>query len=92
MSTSGKKWMVRVAELPCLICKLMGLTQAGRTYAHHCFDTAHRSDYLTIPLCHEHHQGATGFHGLGARAFNACYKTDETHLIAETIRRIAAMR
>jgi len=92
VTAAAKRWIALVLALPCLICELMGLLQRGRTYAHHCFDTAHRSDYLTIPLCWEHHQGGTGFHGLGERAFNARYKTDETHLIAETIRRIAAMR
>jgi hypothetical protein len=92
MSAAAKRWVDRVANLPCLVCELMALKQESRTHVHHCFDTAHRSDFLVVPLCHEHHQGATGFHGLGARAFNACYKTDETHLIAETIRRIAAMR
>ena len=92
MSAAAKRWLDRVLLLPCLVCQLMGLQQQGRTYAHHCFDTAHRSDFLVVPLCHEHHQGATGFHGLGEREFNRRYKTDETHLIAESIRRVAAMR
>jgi hypothetical protein len=88
----ANRWIEKVLALPCVVCDLMGLTQQGRTYAHHCFDTAHRSDYLTIPLCNDHHQGGNGFHTLGAREFARRYRTDETHLIAETIRRIAAMR
>jgi hypothetical protein len=84
--------MSRVAELPCLICEQMGVQQQGRSFPHHCFDTAHRSDFLVTPLCYEHHQGGIGFHGLGERRFNMVYKTDETHLIAETIRLIALMK
>ena len=89
MSAAGKRWMVRVLGLPCLVCELMGLAQEGRTYAHHCFDTPHRDDCLTVPLCNDHHQGANGFHTLGAREFARRYKTDELHLVAETIRRLS---
>lgn len=89
MSAAGKRWMGRVAQLPCLICEQMGVTQQGRTVVHHCFDNAHRSDTLTVPLCQDHHQGANGFHTLGAREFQRRYRTDETHLIGETIRRLA---
>jgi hypothetical protein len=92
VSAAAKRWIELVAGLPCLICALMGLKQATRTHVHHCFDTAHRSDFLVAPLCEDHHEGPNGFHGLGEREFNRRYKTDETHLIAETIRRIAAMR
>jgi hypothetical protein len=67
----------------------MSQTQEGRTCVHHCFDTAHRSDFLVVPLCHEHHQGGTGFHGLGERTFNMRYKTDERHMIADTIEMLA---
>lgn len=77
-----------VRDLGCLICKQMGLGPTSAS-AHHCFDTAHRDDFLTIPLCHEHHQGATGFHGLGERAFNARYKTSEKKLLGQTYRMLA---
>jgi len=89
VSAAGKRWMTRVAELPCLICEQMGLKQQGRTHVHHCFDTAHRSDTLVAPLCDDHHNGGNGFHTLGAREFQRRYKTDELHLISETVRRLA---
>lgn len=89
MSAAGKRWMARVSELPCLICVQMGIQQQGRTFVHHCFDTTHRSDTLVIPLCSDHHQGPNGFHALGAREFQRRYRTDETHLIGETIRLLA---
>lgn len=79
--------LARVAALPCAVCTLMGMGNS-RASVHHCFDTAHRDDFLTIPLCYEHHQGGTGFHGLGEREFNRRYKTDETHLLAWTYRQL----
>jgi len=55
---------------------------------HHIFDTADRSDFLTVPLCAEHHRGETGFHGMGERAFNAAYNTSEKKLLALTLARL----
>lgn len=79
--------MDRVASVGCILCR-----ELGRDYVpaqvHHIGDTSDRSDFLTIPLCPEHHQGATGFHGLGEREFNRRYKTSETKLLAKTIERI----
>lgn len=89
MSAAGKRWMTRVGALPCLICEQMGLPQQGRTHVHHCFDTAHRNDMLVIPICDDHHTGPNGFHTLGAREFQRRYRTDETHLLAQTMRRLA---
>lgn len=79
--------MQRVREIGCLICRALGYG-ASPASAHHIFDTADRSDWLTVPLCHEHHQGGSGFHGLGERAFNRMYKTSETKLLAQTIKEL----
>jgi hypothetical protein len=43
------------------------------------------SDFLTVPLCREHHTGATGIHGLGVRAFTRRYKLGELELLALTL-------
>lgn len=77
--------MGRVAEVGCIVCHLMGL---GKTPAqcHHIGDTSERDDYLTIPLCPEHHTGKTGFHGMGERKFNATYKTNEVKLLGLTLK------
>lgn len=88
VSVIGKRHMRKVRELPCLICEKMALGETPAE-AHHIGDSAERSDFLTIPLCREHHQGATGFHGLGERAFNRMYDTTEMDLLAETIKRLA---
>lgn len=84
MSAASSRHMASVASLGCVVCRrILGL---GYTPAevHHCFDTATRSDWLTVPLCPEHHRGGTGFHGLGEREFNRRYKTSETQLLGMT--------
>ena len=91
MSTAAQKHMGRVADLGCLICERLG---AGHTpvCVHHIRDgqgTGQRaSDFLTIPLCHEHHQGASGIHGLGTRRFERVYGVSELDLLAMTIERL----
>jgi hypothetical protein len=55
---------------------------------HHLFDSASRSDFLTAALCKEHHMGATGFHGLGQRAFERRYKLSELDLLALTLEKL----
>lgn len=80
--------MKRVAELACLICEKCGLGNSPAE-VHHVFDSAARSDWLTVPLCPIHHRGSLGFHGLGQRAFERKYKTSEAELLAMTIQRLA---
>lgn len=84
-SKRALEWMLRVKQIPCRVCLRMGLPAPMWSHAHHAFDTASRSDYLTIALCPEHHQGATGFHHLGQREFERRYKTTEAKLLADTI-------
>jgi hypothetical protein len=45
------------------------------------------SDDRAIPLCHEHHQGDSGYHGLGKRAFEERYKLTELDLLEMTEKR-----
>jgi hypothetical protein len=85
--SKAAKHMGRVAQLGCILCAEMNLGQTP-AQVHHIFDTADKSDFLTIPLCPEHHTGATGFHGLGEREFNRRYKTSEAKLLAATIARL----
>lgn len=88
MTVRSAAHLERVASLGCVLCHDLG---HGYTPAevHHVFDSAARSDFLTIGLCPEHHRGGTGFHGLGQRAFEARYKTSEAKLLAKTIERLA---
>lgn len=77
--------MGRVAELGCILCREYLGVRDSPAEVHHVFDTAARSDFLTIPLCVSHHRGPQGFHGLGQRAFERTYKLTEADLLAKTI-------
>jgi len=84
MGRKSSEHMGRVAELGCILCRELGV-RGTPAEVHHIFDTAARSDWLTIPLCPYHHRGPNGFHGMGERAFNRTYKTSEAKLLALTI-------
>jgi len=87
-TAAGERHMGLVAALGCVLCRRLGF---GFTAAevHHIrtgVGGAERaSDFLTLGLCPEHHRGPTGFHGLGARAFERRYGIDELGLLAEEI-------
>jgi len=55
----------RVAELPCVVCMLIGEMQQGRTYIHHIRDNRLRADSHmdVLPLCFDDHQNRQGIHG-----------------------------
>lgn len=89
MSAASSRHMAKVAAAGCRICAQLGYGHVPAE-VHHAFDTADRDDWLTIALCHEHHRGATGFHGLGEREFNRRYKTNERKLLADTLRMLDA--
>jgi hypothetical protein len=82
----GKKYMNRVAELGCSLCQVIGY---GPTPAevHHLREgvgmAQRNSNFLTIPLCPEHHRGASGVHGDRSALKNA--RQDEMSLLAWTI-------
>lgn len=78
----------KVAALGCILCRHLGF-EPSPAEVHHIYDTADKSDFLTIGLCPEHHRGKSGFHGMGERAFNRVYGTSETKLLAETLRLMA---
>jgi hypothetical protein len=61
----------------------MGMGRNHQVHVHHLFTT--RNDFLTAPLCWEHHQGSTGFHGAGQRKFERMYKLTELDLLAITL-------
>ena len=86
---TGVEHLKRVRALRCRVCRMMGITQTTPTAAHHVGDTASRSDWLTIALCHDHHQGPNGFHGLGEREFNRRYNTTELRLLGDTVQALA---
>lgn len=88
MTTREQQYLARVAAIPCLICEHMGL---GATPAevHHIIEGNRRvGHFCTVPLCREHHQGATGIHQLHDRGFEARYKLTVLDLLAMTNERL----
>lgn len=48
-----------------------------------------KGDYKTlIPLCREHHQGNTGVHGMGTKAFERHYGLTQQDLLDDALRAI----
>lgn len=92
MSNASKRHLSRVAALGCILCRHLG-TPGTPAEIHHLREgqgVAQRgSDFTSIPLCPEHHRGASGLHGLGTRGFAARYRVDELDLLAATIEALA---
>lgn len=90
MSAAGARHMGRVAALGCILCHYLGYGESPAE-VHHVREgngAMQRDDFLTVPLCPEHHRGQTGLHGLGTKGFYLQYKMDEYDLLSLTIRRL----
>jgi hypothetical protein len=81
-------YMARVAAIGCVLCRHLGLGPSPAEI-HHVKEgqglSQRAPNWLTIPLCPEHHRGASGLHGLGTKGFYTRYKLDELDLLAFTI-------
>lgn len=78
----------KLAQLGCMVCRrLHGPHTPGPVELHHLRkDGWGKGDYRTLmPLCHEHHQGDTGVHGLGTKGFPARYGFDQEDLLADAL-------
>lgn len=75
--------MDRVASLPCCVCGACGV------HVHHIrtgIGIGRRATpFQTIPLCPECHQGMTGIHGMGRKAWERHIGKTELQLLDETI-------
>lgn len=86
---SVKNYLNSVAEIGCILCQHLGY---GKTPAeiHHVESVRDElSDYAVVPLCPEHHRGATGVHGLRRRGFEMRYKLSDIDLLAMTARELS---
>jgi hypothetical protein len=86
MSAAGKRHMDRVAQLPCCVCGAHGVQ------VHHIREgqgmAQRASDFLTIPVCPDCHQGPNGIHG--NRSLMRIQKVGELDLLARTIEALEA--
>ncbi len=87
MTRDERDYKNRLAELGCMACRRLhpGLPSAPVELHHYRGGGWGKGDYLTlIPMCHEHHQGRTGIHGLGVKAFDRTYPFTQLDLLNDT--------
>lgn len=89
MSAKGDRHMGKVAAVGCIVCRRLGYPGTPAQVHHlkeECGGGQRQSDFLTIPLCPEHHtDGVPGvaYHA-GWRQFERMYGT-ELDLLAATL-------
>ena len=84
---TAKAHLARLHDLPCVVCVHMGMGWPNQVEVHHVESIRDSdSDYAGVPLCAEHHRGATGVHGLSRRGFADRYKLSDVDLLALTIK------
>lgn len=74
MSVASDKWMSMVASVGCCVCRRIGNGFTPAQVHHIASGSSLRSDFSVAPLCHEHHTGPTGLHGMGVKKFIVMYR------------------
>lgn len=72
MTKDERKYLSRVAELGCAVCRRIGYEGTPAEIHHPRAGVGmgrRSSNSAAIPLCPEHHRGKTGVHGLGTKGF-----------------------
>ena len=81
MTKAEKKYMNRVAELPCVCCGVTGVQ------LHHIREgqgmAQRASNFLVVPLCPDCHTGPSGVHG--DKSMMRIQKMTELDMLAKTI-------
>lgn len=86
MTKEERRYLDRVARLGCAVCRRMGYRDTPAEIHHKRAGQglSNRAGHeLAIPLCPEHHRGATGLHGLGTRGFAKHWGYDENDLLQD---------
>lgn len=84
MSKAERQHKERVAGLGCMVCRRVYSAFTPDVQLHHRRAGMGwgKGDYRTlIPLCYEHHQGKSGVHGMGTKAFPLFYGFTEHDLL-----------
>jgi len=84
--------MHRVAQVPCVLCKHMGLGETPAQVHHLKYGSGasdKQDDCLTIALCPEHHTGKSGVHVLKEKGLRLRYNLSELDLLAMTLQEMA---
>lgn len=88
MTKDEKKWMSKVADLGCLVCRRLGYdgTPAELHHIRAGQGWGRPDNFHVIPTCPEHHRGKTGIHGLGTKGFVRHYGFTEQDLLNDVRR------
>lgn len=94
MSAAADRHMDRVARVPCVLCKYLGLGESPAEVHHLKFGTGvsdRASDFLTAALCTRHHrvEYPESVHYLKERGLRLRYNLSELDLLAMTIEAIS---
>lgn len=81
-----RRYHARLRMLDCVVCVATGEKPPAKCQElHHAGDaTTERNDWSVVPLCHEHHEGAEGIHGLRRRGFFKKTQLSDVTLLAIT--------
>lgn len=95
MSAAGRRHMGRVAALPCVLCRHIGIDGTPAEVHHLEEETGaaqRQSDFLTVPLCPRHHrvEYPESVHALKRRGLYERYKISELDLLAATLEMLEA--
>lgn len=83
--------MQRIAAMPCICCRLLGMQQQYKTNVHHIRQEREpRNDFLTLPLCLPCHQQEKGIHG--DKTYLRMLKMSEWGLLGEVIKELNERR
>ena len=75
---------IRLSLLGCALCRrIHGPHDPAPVELHHLRSGGWGKGHYTtlIPLCHEHHRGNTGVHGMGTKAFERHYGVTQQELL-----------
>lgn len=88
--TKAQRHMGKVAQVGCIACILLGFGESPAQVHHIREERIARNDFLTIPLCREHHQGSRMSVHQNKRALMTALKmSSEFELLAETMMRMS---
>lgn len=72
----------QISRLGCILCRHLGYPHDSGVEIHHIRRHGMKRDNApAIPLCLEHHRGATGIHGLGIKRFEREYNVTQEELL-----------
>jgi hypothetical protein len=95
MTKDEREHKNRLVELGCMACRrIHGPHAPGPVELHHLRSGGWgKRDYRTlIPLCVEHHRGATGVHGLGTKAFPRHHGFDQQDLLDDALKELEGVK